>query len=73
MHFLILCTCTLTSSLYHSISGAGSLSARHSKVRCPLTGTVNIFTSSEPRRVGGTGTQVKDEDLTVFKKEIQFK
>ena len=57
LDFFLVCTWSLDSSLYHSISGAGSLSARHSKVRCPLTGTVSVLTSPEPRRVGGTETQ----------------
>lgn len=52
-----LCTCSLALSLYHSMLGGGSLSARHSNVRCPLTGTVTAFTSPEPSSVGGTETQ----------------
>lgn len=51
------CTCSLVSPLYHSMCGGGSLSARHSRVRWPLTGTVNVLTSLEPRSVGGTATQ----------------
>lgn len=47
-------TCSLTSSLYHSISGRGSLSVWHSSVKWPLAGTDTVLMSLEPRRVGGT-------------------
>lgn len=52
-------TCTLTSSLYHSISGRGSLSVWHSSVKWPLAGTDTVLMSLEPRRVGGTAKKNK--------------
>ncbi len=64
--------CSLTSSLYHSISGGGSPSVWHSSVKWPLAGTDTVLTSLEPRRVGGTESDQTNDSpvMTVVLHEI---